>query len=163
GRTRRPPPRTTAGPGARSRAAAGRRPTPSPPAGGRAGRGPPAARPGPGPPPPGSAPPRAAPGGGSPPNRRPWGSGRYTACPALVGVVEGLGHRRDQGGAIRERQPPAPEAFGQRDPLDEFRDEVTPAARGLSDVEDGDDVRVVQLGQGPGLREVGVQIAGRSG
>jgi hypothetical protein len=64
---------------------------------------------------------------------------------ALVGVLQGVGDRRDQLGSLAEARPPRRQQVGQRHALHEVADQVRHAA-GLADLVDGHDGRVPQLG-----------------
>jgi hypothetical protein len=80
--------------------------------------------------------------------------------PAKVGVVQGLGHRRHDGGRLRERGPALLDPAGQVGALDELRDDVAQAVVGAAGVVNGDNVGVVEGGDDTGLGQVGLDVLG---
>jgi len=80
---------------------------------------------------------------------------------AVVGVLEGVGEGAPDRDDLLDRQRAVPvEAPGEVRALREVHDQVG-AALVLAGGLDGDDVRVVEPGQGPGLAEEALALAGR--
>ena len=75
-------------------------------------------------------------------------------------VVQRPGDDRHQLHRLPERGAALPQSFRQVAPLDVSRDHVALALVGPAHVVDRDDVRVVELGEGTGLVEVGLDIRG---
>ena len=77
--------------------------------------------------------------------------------PVLVGVVQGVGHVRDQLGRFVKGETAGGEPLGQRGALDKLADEVTRRAAGTR-VIDGYDAGVLQPGGAAGFAEEMVQV-----
>ncbi len=75
--------------------------------------------------------------------------------PLLVGVVQRLGHRRHQFDGFGERQPGVLQPCGKVGPVDVLRDDEARAVGGAAHVIDGNDVRVVEVGDGSRFGQVG--------
>ena len=78
--------------------------------------------------------------------------------PLLVGVVQRLGHRRHQFDRFVDRKPGLLEPRGEVGAVDVFRDDETGELLGAADIEDGNDVRVIEVGDGAGFGQVGFGI-----
>ena len=77
-----------------------------------------------------------------------------------VRVTERIGHSQGDPARFLGRKPPGTHAEGQIAAADPLRDGVAPAVRRPSRVEDGHDRRMVQARGDPGLRQVGLHVAG---
>ena len=77
-----------------------------------------------------------------------------------VGVVQRLGDRRHQLRRLPEGRPALPQPLRQVAALDVLGDDVAEAVVGPAHVVDRDDVRVVELGEGAGLGQVGLDVLG---
>jgi hypothetical protein len=73
----------------------------------------------------------------------------------LVGVVQRLGHRRHQLDRFVDRQPGLLEPRGEVGAVDVLRDDVAGAACGAADIEDRNNLRVIEVGDGAGFGQVG--------
>ena len=79
----------------------------------------------------------------------------------LVGVVQGLGHGRHQRRRRGEGEPRLIDPLRQVAALDEVGDDEAQAVVAAAQVEHGDDVGVVQAGDGAGLGQVGLGVLQR--
>ena len=80
--------------------------------------------------------------------------------PLLVGVVQRLGHRRHQFDRFVERQPGLLEPRGEVGAVDVLRDDEAGALLGAADIVDGNDVRMVEVGDGAGFGQIGFGVFG---
>ena len=80
--------------------------------------------------------------------------------PLAVGVVQRLGHRRCEFRRFRHGGPVRLDALGQGAAVDELRDDEAGVILGAAHVVDGNDVRVVQAGDGAGFGPVGFGVFG---
>ena len=77
-----------------------------------------------------------------------------------VGVVQRLGHRRHQFRRFRHGGPVRLDALGQGAAVDVLRDDEAGAVLGAAHVVDGNDVRVIEAGDGAGFGQVGFGVSG---
>ena len=76
--------------------------------------------------------------------------------PLLVGVMQRLRHRRHQFDGFVQRQPGLLEPGGEVGAIDVLRDDVAGAVFGATDIEDRNDVRMIEVGDGTGFGQVGI-------
>ena len=77
-----------------------------------------------------------------------------------VSVVQRLGNRGHQFRGFAKRGPVVLDLLRQRAAFDELRDDEAGTVLGAADVVDGNDVRVVEAGDGAGFGQVGFGILG---
>ena len=80
--------------------------------------------------------------------------------PLLVSVMKCLGHRRHQFDRFVDGKPGLLEPGAEISAVDVLRDDVARTILGAADIEDGNDVRVIEVGDGAGFGQVGFGIFG---
>jgi hypothetical protein len=78
--------------------------------------------------------------------------------PLLVSVVKCVSHRRHQLGRFVDRKPALLEPRRKVRAVDKFRDDKTGELLGAADIEDGDDVRVIEVRDRAGFGQVSFGI-----
>ena len=81
--------------------------------------------------------------------------------PLLVGVVQRFGHGRHQFHGFVGTAAGTASAFGKVGAVDVLRDDEAGELLGAADIVDGNDVRMVQVGDGAGLDQIGFGVFGR--
>ncbi len=78
--------------------------------------------------------------------------------PLLVGEMQCLSHRRHQFNGFADRQPGLLEPCGEVGAIDVLRDDEKGAVLGAAHVMNGNDVRVIEVGDGAGFSQIGFGI-----